>query len=93
MIPAGGRLSTPFLLGFSAAVVDALVQKEALVLHDRDDAVQQLAAALAEARPNESLVGLVERALIASPAVDELFADTDDVKSAIEALKFAEHGP
>lgn len=93
MIPAGGRLSTPFLLGFSAALVDALVRKEALVVHDREVAVEHLAAALGKARPHESVVGLVERALLASSGVDELFADTDEVKAVIEDLKFAEPGP
>jgi hypothetical protein len=80
------RVSSPFLKGFSNALVDALVARGDVVLHDRDPAVQFLAEALGAARPHASMVALVEQALLECDAVDEVFIDREGLKSVIDDL-------
>ena len=86
MTVAEVRVSSPFLKGFSNALVDALVARGDVVVHDRDPVVQFLADALGAARPHASMVAIVEQALLNCDAVDEVFIEREDLKSVIDDL-------
>jgi hypothetical protein len=73
-------------LGFSAALVDALVLRGDIVVHDREPTVRFVADVLGAAKPHSSVVLLVEKALLDCAEVEEVFADTEGLKSAIDDL-------
>jgi hypothetical protein len=83
-----GLVSTPFLYRFSVIVVRRLLQGDRLeVVQGREEqVVRHVADALTQAREGSSLVSTLTRALLASPDVEELFADEDELRELINDL-------
>ena len=74
-------------MGFSAALIDTLVDRGDIVVHERAPTVQFVADALGVAKPHANLVHIVEAALLKCDAVDEVFIDGDALKTVIDGLK------
>lgn len=81
-------MSTPFLYRFSAVVVRRLLDGERLevVAGREEEVVRFVADALTDAREGSSLVSTLTRALLASPDVEELYADEDELKELINDM-------
>ncbi|MFT4622330.1 MAG: hypothetical protein ACI8PZ_000986 [Myxococcota bacterium] len=80
---------TDFLLGFSASVVQALLERGQLELTATgtlEGVVRHVAAHLGSAQPGHSLVSRFVQGLLASPDVDELFVDDDELTELIQDL-------
>ena len=78
-------MSTPFLQAHVRNLVHLLIQRDLLELAEgsiAEDVVTSVASYFAEHGANQSLITLTSRALLDSPAVDELYADDDDLKDA-----------
>jgi len=82
-------MSTPFLFGFSAALVDRLVAEGLLVLADggRDRVVVYLGNYLGQVARGGSLLSSVDKALLTCPEVEELFVDVEGLKPIVEDLR------
>ncbi len=80
-------MSTPFLHGFSRAVVDALLAEGLLEVADgaRDRVIAHAARVLAEAE-HRSLVSTLAGALVGCPETLELYADDEQLKQLIQDL-------
>lgn len=81
-------VSTPFLYQFSVVVVRRLLEGDRLeVAAGQEDLVARFVAdALADAKEGSSLVSTLTRALLASPDVEELYADEDELRELINDL-------
>jgi hypothetical protein len=82
-------LVTPFLLGFSRAVVARLRADGDLALREgatEEEVATFLAAGLADLPTHAQLISGVAKALVACPAVEEVFADDDRLKELIGDL-------
>lgn len=81
-------MSTPFLRGFASLLLRRLADDGLVELRpeDHDAAALGLADALAGAQ-GESLLSAVTAGLLAVPEITELYADDEDLKAAIEALR------
>lgn len=84
----GRRMSTPFLQGYARGLIRELVARELLEVADHriEAVVDFVAAFLAEHGHHRSLIDLTGRALLACPDVDELYADDEALKDAVDAL-------
>lgn len=82
-------MSTPFLVGFSRAVlVDLLGQGLVEVRPGAEDRVVLFVAEFLSSVPEGgSLVSSMSRAYLASPDVVELYADDEELKTVIEDLR------
>lgn len=82
-------MSTPFLFGFSAALVDRLLAEEQLVLVDgsRDRVVTFVGNYLGQVARGGSLLSSVDAALLACDAVEEVYCDLEGLKAIVEDLK------
>jgi hypothetical protein len=82
-------MSTPFLFGFSGALIDRLLAEELLVLHDgaRDRVVVFVGNYLGQVARGGSLLSSVDAALLACDEVDEVFVDLEGLKSIVEDLR------
>ena len=80
-------MSTPFLRSFAHHVVSALVRADAIELRSDGtaQAIEDLATHLGRVR-NTSLIGEIGRGLLASDAVEELFASDEDLKTLVDGL-------
>lgn len=81
-------MSSTFLHGFAQAVVTKLVADNLLecVAQEQPSVVVFVATELARPGKGRSLISSLERALLACPSVDELYADFDAIKRAVDAL-------
>ncbi|MEN0064771.1 MAG: hypothetical protein AAGA48_21680 [Myxococcota bacterium] len=81
-------MSSTFLLGFSQAVVDQLRARTWVELREgsADRVVSYIAQRLSESREGSSLISTLERALLACPDVEELYADLDSLKDLVDEL-------
>ena len=82
------RLSTLFLLSFSAALVARLLDAKALVLVPGalpEDVVRYVAGAL-NGLTSKSLISALSGVLIECPAVDEVFMDDEELKEIVDSL-------
>lgn len=81
-------MASPFLVRFTEVVLGRLVTDGQLeIASGRHDAVVVFVAArLGAARQGDSLVSTFVAAVLASPDVDELFADNDTIKQLITDL-------
>ncbi len=82
-------MASSFLLGFSRAVLDALLAAERVELKagSGEEVVNFVAGRLDAAREGSSLLSSLESALIACPDVEELYADLDELKELVEDLR------
>ena len=83
-------MSTPFLLGFAAALVEALLEQELLEVHEgrEREVVRYVAEWLGTKARGGSLVSSTARALVECPDVDEIYADNDQLKALMETLRY-----
>lgn len=81
-------MSTTYLYRFSAVVVHRLIEGDRLeVSSGREEQVARFVAdALTDAREGSSLISTLTKALLASPDVEELYADEDELKELINDL-------
>ncbi len=81
-------MSTPFLVGFAEAVVSLLLDAGLVEIHSgaRSRVVVFVADWLSTEARGGSLLTHLERALLACPDVDELYADVDDLKRLVDGL-------
>lgn len=81
-------MSTPFLFGFSAAIVDRLLAEGVLVLQEgtRDRVVLYLGNYLGTVARGGSLLSSVDHALLSCPEVDDVFIDLEGLKLLVEDL-------
>jgi hypothetical protein len=80
-------MSSPFLLSFTASVVDRLLANGDLVLTGpRDAVVHHVAGQLGSAGDHSQLIATLSAALLSSPDVDDLYADDDALKDLVTAL-------
>lgn len=81
-------MSTPFLMAFAHAVVLRLLAAEVLVVAPGDEERVMLFVAnyLGTEAQGGSLISGLERALLACPEVDELFADLERLKELVDDL-------
>lgn len=84
-------MTTPFLTGFSEAVIDRLLAARLLDLvpdpHARDRAVLFIANWLGTQKEGSSLISSLEAGLIACAEVSELYADLDHLKDVVDDLR------
>jgi len=82
-------MSSSFLIGFAQAVVDQLRMRGWAELCEgrAADVVAFVARRLGEAREGSSLISSLERALLACPDVEELYADLDQLKDLVDDLR------
>lgn len=82
-------MSTPFLVGFSRALLVDLLGRELIeVTPGREDRViLYVAEYLASAPHGASLVSSLSKAYLSCPEVVDLFADDAELKAAIEDLE------
>lgn len=82
-------MSTPFLVNFASALVARLVETRQLeVVEGSEAAVAEFVAAqLFAARQGSQLIATTSKALVASPHVEELWADDDELKQLVQELK------
>lgn len=81
-------MTTPFLVGFAEAVVSLLEERRLVEIREggRSRVVVFVADWLSTEARGGSLLSHLERALIACPDVDELYADVDDLKRVVDGL-------
>ena len=81
-------MSTTFLMGYSTALVHALLEDELLEVTEgaEPSVVAFVAGYLAEHRDGQSLISLTARALLACGEVDELYADNERLKEVVDGL-------
>ena len=81
-------MSSPFLVGFSRAVLDALQREDLVEVREgrRDHAARYVAGHLASVERG-SLISSLARGLIACPDIDELYADDDRLKQIVTDLE------
>lgn len=81
-------MSTTYLYRFSAVVVRRLIDDQRLevTLGREEEVARFVADALTRAREGSSLISTLTRALLASPDVEELYADEDELKELINDL-------
>jgi len=81
-------MTTPFLVGFAEAVVSLLVESRLVEIRPdgRSRVVVFVADWLATEARGGSLLSHLERALLACPDVEELYADVDDLKRVVDGL-------
>jgi len=82
-------MTISFLQGYARALVGELVRRELLeVVEGREEAVILFVAEyLTTHGQNRSAISLTGRALVACPDVDELYADDEALKDAVDALR------
>ncbi len=82
-------MSTSFLMGFSEALIDRLLAEGLLEVAPggRDRVVIYVANYLGTVARGGSLLSSVEAALLGCDAVEELYADLDQLKDLVEDLK------
>jgi hypothetical protein len=82
-------MSTPFLIDFSTSLVAALLRDELLEVTPGSEraVVAFLADWLARNGKGRSLISLAAQGLLASPDVEELYADNDRIKDVIDGLR------
>lgn len=81
-------MSTSFLQGYARALIDELLARELIEIVDggTDEVVRFVARFMAEHGTNQSAIALTGRALLESPHVEELYADDEALKDAVDAL-------
>lgn len=80
-------MSTPFLLGFTESIVTTLVARDELLLAgDPREVVRFVSERLATSGEGTSLISTLAAALVACPAVDELFADDERLKELVTEM-------
>ena len=82
-------MSTPFLTAFAKHVVRTLVEREQLALRrgaSVETVANEVAATLADPKEFAQLVPSLSRALIDAEGVDELFADDEELRDAVDAV-------
>ena len=82
-------MSTPFLFGFSAALVDRLLAEGLVEVQEggRDRAVTFVGNYLGKVARGGSLLSSVDAALLQCDVGDEVFVDVDGLKAIVEDLK------
>ena len=82
-------MTVSFLQGYARVLVHELIQRELLeVVPGRHEAVVVFVAEyMAEHGQNRSAISLTGQALLACPDVDELYADDEALKDAVDALR------
>ena len=81
-------MATPFLLSFTESVLVTLQATGDVEIHagERDRVVEFVAGRLAGAGQGESLVSAFASALLACPAVEEVYVDNERLKQVITDL-------
>lgn len=82
-------MSTPFLLGYAAALVEALLHDGSIEIEPgQESAVVAFVARDLEVRgKGGSLISCTSRALLACPQVVELYVDDQELKEVVEHLR------
>jgi hypothetical protein len=81
-------MTTPFLVGFAEAVVSLLERSDLVEIRQGGQArvVVFVAEWLETEARGGSLLSNLEKALIACPDVEELYANLDDLKTLVDGL-------
>lgn len=81
-------MATPFLTGFTRAVVGALEARELVEIAPgaHEDVIAFVAERLGGASEGASLISALSAALLAAPGVEELFVDDGQLKRLVQDL-------